>query len=156
MEVTETRLLPHPRPQVWDKLMDFGFLSRTLPGIERLEPVDEETCNLTVKMLVPALTGSYQGTVTIVEKEPIDSYRLRGEAKGRLGWVKGDARFELVEEAEGTNVSSQMIFQAGGTLSGVGQRFMEGIAKSMLREFFDAFGRELATDGANDKSEESR
>lgn len=135
--------------------MDFSFLSRTLPGIERLEPVDEETCNLTVKMLVPALTGSYQGTVTIVEKEPIDSYRLRGEAKGRLGWVRGDARFELVEEAEGTNVSSQMIFQAGGTLSGVGQRFMEGIAKSMLREFFDAFGRELATDGANDTSEES-
>ena len=35
-----------------------------------------------------------------------------------------------------------MSFQTGGTLSGVGQRFMEGIAKSMV-QFFTAFEREL-------------
>lgn len=145
----EKRLLPHPRSQVWEKLMDFGVLSRTLPGIERLEPLDEETCRLTVKMLVPAITGSYEGTVTVVEKSPVASYRLHGEAKGRLGWVRGDARFELAEDSAGTAVVSLMNFQAGGTLSGVGQRFMEGIAKSMLREFLDAFGREL--DGSKDE-----
>ncbi len=150
MDVTEKRLLPHARPQVWEKLMDFAVLSRTLPGIERLEPLDEETCRLTVKMLVPSITGTYEGTVSVVEKTPVASYRLRGEAKGRLGWVRGDARFELAEDSGGTVVVSRMSFQAGGTLSGVGQRFMEGIAKSMLREFLDAFGREL------ERSEEER
>ena len=57
--------------------------------------------------------------------------------------MRGDAHFELSAEEEGTRVSSTMSFQTGGTLSGVGQRFMEGIAKSMVRQFFKAFEREL-------------
>ena len=84
MEVSERRLLPHPRPQVWDKLMDFDVLSRTLPGIERLEPIDEETCKLTVKVLVPSITGSYEGTVKVVEKSPVASYRLHGTKRFRI------------------------------------------------------------------------
>jgi carbon monoxide dehydrogenase subunit G len=124
--------------------MDFGVLARTLPGVEALEPVDEETCKLTVKVLVPSVTGTYEGVVKVVEKQPIDSYRLQGDAKGRLGWVKGEAQFDLKEDGEGTEVVSQMDFQTGGILSGVGQRFMEGIAKGMMRDFFKAFERELA------------
>jgi carbon monoxide dehydrogenase subunit G/enamine deaminase RidA (YjgF/YER057c/UK114 family) len=143
MQVTETRLLPHPRQHVWDGLMDFATLSRTLPGIERLEPVDEETCELTVKMLVPSITGRYEGQVKIVERAPIDSYQLHGEARGRLGWVRGSTQFELADDPSGTMVTSHMSFQTGGALAGVGQRFMHGIAKSMLRDFFTAFDAEL-------------
>ena len=49
-----------------------------------------------------------------------------------------------------------MSFQTGGVLSGVGQRFMEGIAKSMMRQFFKAFERELESsgDGNRRKDEE--
>jgi carbon monoxide dehydrogenase subunit G len=143
MEVTQSSVFAHPRQQVWDKLMDFDVLARTLPGVERLDPVDENTCSLRVKVLVPSITGTYDGTVTVVEKEPIGRYKLRGEAKGRLGWVKGDADFALGETADGTEVASTMSFQTGGVLSGVGQRFMQAIAKSMIRDFFKSFEREL-------------
>ena len=107
--------------------------------------MDENTCALVVKVLVPSITGTYEGTVSVVEKEPIDSYRLRGEAKGRLGWVRGDASFGLSEADGGTEVASTMTFQTGGVLSGVGQRFMQAIAKSMIREFFKSFERELGS-----------
>ena len=80
--------------------MDFDVLARTLPGVT-LVPVDDETCRLTVKVLVPSITGTYEGTVQVVEKQPIDAYKLRGEAKGRLGWVKGDADFALRDEGTG-------------------------------------------------------
>lgn len=145
MEVTQSQVFPYARQHVWEKLMDFEVLGRTLPGVERLEPLDEESCRLSVKVLVPSITGNYDGTVRVVEKQPIDSYRLRGEAKGRLGWVKGDALFELTDaDAAGqTQVSSTMNIQTGGVLSGVGQRFMQAIAKSMIRDFFSAFGAEL-------------
>ena len=144
MQVTQTRILPYPRPAVWDRLMDFDTLGRTLPGVERLEPIDDETCKLTVRVLVPSITGSYEGEVKVVDKDPISSYKLRGKAKGRLGWVRGDADF-LLKEADGsTEVSSTMDFQTGGVLSGVGQRFMQAIAKSMIKEFFSSFERELA------------
>lgn len=143
MEITQAEVFPHARDAVWEKLMDFDVLARTLPGIESLEPIDEETCKLRVKVLVPSITGKYEGTVAVVEKTPTDSYRLRGEAKGRLGWVKGDAFFTLADVADGTEVSSTMSFQTGGMLSGVGQRFMQAIAKSMVRDFFSAFGEQL-------------
>lgn len=148
MEITQTELFPFPREDVWAKLMDFDVLARTLPGIESLEPLDAETCKLSVKVMVPSITGNYDGTVRIVEKRPIDSYRLHGEAKGRLGWVKGDAAFSLAEKDGGTEVTSTMSFQTGGAISGVGQRFMSAIAKSMVRDFFKSFGRQLAEAGA--------
>jgi carbon monoxide dehydrogenase subunit G len=147
MKASHTQVLPHGRDEVWRHLMDFQVLARTLPGVESLEPVDLDTCLLTVRVLIPSITGSYTGTVRVVERDPTSSYRLRGEAKGRLGWVRGDAEFELADEAGGTAVSSTMDFHTGGILAGVGQRFMEGIARSMIREFFEAFDAELGKDG---------
>lgn len=141
--MAQSQVFAHAREHVWESLMDFGVLARTLPGIESLEPVDAETCRLSVKVMVPSITGSYDGTVRVVEKQPIESYRLRGEATGRLGWVKGDAAFSLAETEAGTEVSSRMSFQTGGAISGVGQRFMGAIAKSMIKEFFRSFEREL-------------
>jgi carbon monoxide dehydrogenase subunit G len=141
-------MVPFPRAEVWERLMDFDVIARALPGVETLEPLDAETSRITMKVLVPSITGSYEGTVKVVERNPVDNYRLRGDAKGRLGWVKGDAFFELREAAaDGTEVAATMTFQTGGMLSGVGQRFMEGVAKGMLREFLESFERELERGG---------
>ena len=94
----------------------------------------------------------------VVQKNPIDNYELRGEAKGTLGWVKGGRPLRADRAGRGRDVASTMSFQTGGVLSGVGQRFMEGIAKSMMRQFFKAFERELehrqATAQDNTKNEE--
>jgi uncharacterized protein len=149
MQVSEQRTFQRPREEIWASLMDFALLARTLPGVKRLEPVDGETCSLTVEPPVSSITGTYEGTVRVVEKSPTDAYALRGEAKGTLGWVRGDAHFELADEDAGTRVSSTMSFQTGGALAGVGQRFMEGVAGSMMRQFFRAFERELAAPEGN-------
>jgi carbon monoxide dehydrogenase subunit G len=149
LEITQSQIFPTTRHEVWSKLMDFEVLGRTLPGIESLERIDDESCNINVKVLVPSITGTYAGTVRIVEKQPMENYRLRGEAKGRLGWVKGDAFFSLAEVDGGVDVTSTMAVQTGGVLSGVGQRFMGAVAKSMLNQFFAAFGAELAASAAD-------
>jgi carbon monoxide dehydrogenase subunit G len=149
LRVDEQRTFDRPRAEVWEKLMDFGVLARTLPGVTRLDPLGTDVCSLTVEPPVSAITGTYEGTVKVVEKTPIANYELSGEAKGTLGWVRGDARFELTDEGQATRVASTMSFQTGGTLSGVGQRFMEGIAKSMMRQFFKAFERELEARSAD-------
>jgi carbon monoxide dehydrogenase subunit G len=145
VRIEEERAFEHPQATVWDRLMDFDVLARTLPGIEALEPLDDDTCRLTVNVLVPSITGKYQGQVKVERRDPPHSYELCGDAKGRLGWVRGEARFELSDDGDGTRVSAAMDFQTGGVLSGVGQRFMEGMAKSMVRDFFDAFGKEFET-----------
>jgi carbon monoxide dehydrogenase subunit G len=154
MKVQATKSFPLPRQRVWDALMNFDLLGRTLPGVQRMTPVSDEKCEMDLKVLVPAITGRYTGEVEVIEKNPIDSYRLLGNATGRLGWVRGEARFELADEADGTKVDALMDFATGGPLSSVGARFMEPIARGMLRDFFENFEREIALVGA-DASQQS-
>lgn len=150
MEVEHTHHLSDPRERVWATLMDFEVLSRTLPGIERLDPLGPEKCALVASVVVPSITGEYEGTVEVVEKEPVEHYRLKGDARGRLGWVRGEAEFQLADnDANGTLVTARMDFQAGGMLRSVGQRFMEAVAKGMVRDFFTAFEHELKTTSAD-------
>ena len=143
MQVVEQRTFPTAAAPGLGEAHGFRRPRPNAAGVTRLDPVDGETCRLTVEPPVSAITGTYEGTVKVARKTPVESYRLRGEAKGTLGWVRGDARFELSARRGGDAVSSTMSFQTGGMLSGVGQRFMEGIAKSMVRQFFKAFEREL-------------
>ena len=49
----------------------------------------------------------------------------------------------LVDEGGSTRVTAKGQAQVGGTIAGVGQRMMEGVAKAMAREFFDSVEREL-------------
>jgi carbon monoxide dehydrogenase subunit G len=52
----------------------------------------------------------------------------------------------LAPEGSGTRVTARGDAQVGGPIAGVGQRMMEGIGKSMARDFFAAIERIL--DGA--------
>lgn len=143
MKVEASAVYAQPRDVVWSKLMDFDVLGRSLPGIQEMTPLTPEKCEMKLKVLVPAITGKYAGTVEIAEKHPLDTFRLMGRATGRLGWVRGDAEFRLSDDTEGTRVDAAMDFATGGLLSSVGARFMEAIAQGMTREFFANFGKEL-------------
>ena len=50
----------------------------------------------------------------------------------------------LTSEDGGTRVVAKGNAQVGGTIAGVGQRMMEGVAKGMARDFFAAVERILA------------
>jgi carbon monoxide dehydrogenase subunit G len=145
VEISQDHVLPAPLERVWEALMDFEVLERTLPGVDRLEPNGPDRCALEASVFLPTITGRYKGEVAVLESEPMQRYRLRGEAKGRLGWVRGDAEFRLDEQDGGgsTLVHMLMDFRTGGSLQSVGQRFMEATVKGMLRDFFTALGHEL-------------
>jgi carbon monoxide dehydrogenase subunit G len=137
-------VLPHPRERVWALLQDPGVLARLLPGVEKLEPLGQDRYALAVKLGVGAVRGSYEGKVELTDQRPPESYRLVGEAKGGPGWAKGSATMTLLEEGGGTRLVARGDAQIGGAVAGVGQRMMEGVAKSMAREFFASIDRELA------------
>ncbi|HZP43501.1 MAG TPA: carbon monoxide dehydrogenase subunit G [Candidatus Binatia bacterium] len=143
MKVEVSHVLPHPRERVWDALLDPAVLARVMPGVEKFEEVGPEKYAVAMKLGVPAVRGSYTGSVEIVDKAPPESYRLRGEGKGGPGWAKGEVLFKLVPEDSGTRVIASGQAQIGGTIAGVGQRMMEGVAKAMAREFFESIDREL-------------
>jgi carbon monoxide dehydrogenase subunit G len=140
-------VLPHPRERVWALLQDPGVLARLLPGVEKLEPLGQDRYALAVKLGVGAVRGSYEGKVELTDQRPPESYRLVGEAKGGPGWAKGSATMTLLAESGGTRLVARGDAQIGGAVAGVGQRMMEGVAKSMAREFFASIDRELQGHG---------
>ena len=143
MQVEYTHLLAYPRARVWKLLLDPDVLSRLLPGVEKFETKGPDKYAVVLKLGVPSVKGMYTGSVEIVDKDEPSSYRLRGEGKGTPGWAKGEAHMTLIEEGESTRVIAKGQAQVGGTIAGVGQRMMEGVAKAMAREFFESVEREL-------------
>jgi uncharacterized protein len=148
MHVELTHLLNHPVERVWDVLLDPEVLKRALPGIEKLEATAPDTFAVVMNLGVAAVKGRYTGTLSITDKRPPSSYRLQGEGKGAPGWTKGQAVLTLTSEGSGTRVVAKGDAQVGGTIAGVGQRMMEGVAKSMGRDFFAALERILAGEGS--------
>ena len=132
-----------PRERIWALLQDPSVLSRLLPGVERFEAVGQDQYAIVVKLGVGAVRGTYTGKVALTDQRPPESYRLVGEAKGGPGWAKGSATMTLAEEGSGTRLVARGDAQIGGAIAGVGQRMMEGVAKSMAREFFQSLDREL-------------
>lgn len=144
MRVEISHLLPHPIERVWDVLLDPDVLRRALPGIEKLEPAGQDRFEVAMTLGVASIKGRYTGTMEIVGQERPSRYRLKGEGKGAPGWTRGQAELTLTSEDGGTRVVAKGDAQVGGTIAGVGQRMMEGVAKGMARDFFAALDRILA------------
>jgi hypothetical protein len=52
------------------------------------------------------------------------------------GWAKGEVLMTLAPEGAGTRLAANGQAQIGGTIAGVGQRMMEGVARAMAPGFF--------------------
>ena len=144
MRVEHSRLLPFPRQLVWDVMLDPKVMSRILPGVEKFESAGEDRFDVVLQLGVPAVKGTYSGTVEIANRNAPSSYELRADGKGSQGWVRGTARLELSEEGEGTRVVAKADAQIGGRIASVGQRLVDGVAKTMARELFASIERELS------------
>jgi carbon monoxide dehydrogenase subunit G len=139
--------LPHPRERVYEALTDPSVLSGLMPGVEKFEAAGSDTYDVVVKLGVGAVRGAYTGRVELFEQNPPAAYSLRGEAKGKPGWARGEAKFSIDTEDAASIVSVSADAQIGGTIAGVGQRMMEGVGKSMAREFFTALDKHLEGTG---------
>ncbi len=138
MQVEGQYTINAPVERVWAYLMDPAGLQQCIPGCEQLEPCGDDTYDATLKVGVAAVKGTYHGKVTISDKEPPHRYRMRVEGSGGPGFVRGEARIELRPAAGGgTVVQVYGDGQVGGTVAGVGQRMLSGVAKMLMKQMFD-------------------
>ena len=91
---------------LWSRLIDPQVVASCLPGCEGLEPIGNDTFRVKLTMSVSAISGSYEGTVAIMDKQPPSSYKLRVEGHGRSGFVKGEAFLSLAEQESTTHSRS--------------------------------------------------
>ena len=120
---------------VWDLLMDVSALASCIPGCERLEPIGENRYRAGVTVSLAAISGSFDGTVTLGDMQPPASYTLAVDARGRTGFVHGTAAITLEDLGARTVVAVQADMHVGGPVARVGQRLLGTVSKMMLERF---------------------
>jgi len=132
-----------PRDRVWAVLLDPEALKSCIPGCESLSAIGEDQYEAVMKVGVAAIRGTYKGKVRITDKEDLSRYKLLVEGSGGPGFVRGEALVELVDGGESTQVNVHGDGQVGGTVAGVGQRMLGGVAKMLMGQFFECLKRQL-------------
>ncbi len=125
--------------------MDPEVLKKCLPGCEKLDSVGPDAYRAQMKVGIAAIKGSYLGSVSIHEKVAPEKFRMVVEGKGSPGFLRGEGSFELAEDGSETLLSYQGTAQVGGMIAGIGQRLVQGAARMVVRKFFEALSRHLAS-----------
>lgn len=136
MQIKNSYTFGAPRQVVWDLLMDTARIAGCIPGCEGLEPLGDDRFRARLTVGLAAVTGTYEGTVTMADKQPPHSYRLLVEGSGRPGFVTGEAHITLADAAGSTLVTVEGDAQIGGAIARVGQRLMTSAGRMMMDRFF--------------------
>ena len=146
MKISGTYTLPLSQERAYAVMQDPEVLARAIPGCENLEKVGPDEYRMKMKMALASLSGAFEGKVRITEQTPPNSFRLVVEGTGRIGFVKGDGLLKLsAAESGGTEVAYEGDAQVGGTIAAVGQRLIDGTAKTMIKKFFDKLAAEASS-----------
>jgi hypothetical protein len=68
---------------------------------------------------------------------------MKVESKGPLGFTRGSASVELLDEPAGTRMKYRADMQIGGKVAGIGQRLLDQVARMLTRQGLEALSREM-------------
>lgn len=143
MVINGTYTFEAPPARVWDLMMDTTAIASCVPGCQELTPIGDDKYQAKLSVAVSAVTGSYDATIALEDKNPPHAYTLRVEGQGRPGFVKGTARIQLADEGGRTKLQVTADVQVGGAVARVGQRLLEGVGRTMMNRFFECLATHL-------------
>jgi uncharacterized protein len=122
---------------VYEKLSNPDVLRQCLPGCEKFDEVAPGRYETIMKAGVAGIRGTFNGTVTLSDANPPDSYTLTVEGTFSGGFVKGVGKMTLTPEGDNqTKVTYNGDGQVGGPLASIGQRLMMPAARMLINQFF--------------------
>jgi carbon monoxide dehydrogenase subunit G len=143
MDISGSYTFAASRDRVWAVLMDPAMITSCIPGCDRFEPDGEDRYKVTLNVSLAAISGHYEGIVTLTDRIDRTSYRLIVEGQGKGGFVKGNSVITLKDRDSSTDVDVSGTVEVGGPVARVGQRLIGGVAKMMMDRFFACLGSRL-------------
>lgn len=133
-----------PRAEVWKLVRDPEVLATALPGAQSLSQVSENEYEGTMNVRIGPVAGVFAGRVVVSDEVPPESYTLTVEGKGNPGWAKGSGQVRLVEQGDGTTLMKyEGEVQIGGRIASVGQRLIDSVSKSLIRQGLETLNQAL-------------
>ena len=144
MDMQASRQLAVTQQQAWDALNDPEVLKRCIAGCDRVEATAPQQYAVGVALRIGPVSAKFSGKIDLSELDPPNSYTLSFEGKGGpAGFGKGDARVRLIANETGCLLDYTGHAQVGGKVAQLGQRLVDGAAKSMAEDFFKRFDEEM-------------
>jgi hypothetical protein len=81
--------------------------------------------------------------VKISNHQPPESYEISVDGKGSNGFLKGSGSIKLREEGAQTILDYGGEAQVGGTIASVGQRLLDGAAKTLINQSLKALAQRI-------------
>lgn len=132
------------RRSVWVLLQDPDVLVKAMPGAQRLVQTGDGTYEGTIRIGVgPVTAAQWTLTVALHDRDEPASYGMKVESKGPLGFTRGSASVELLDEPAGTRMKYRADMQIGGKVAGIGQRLLDQVARMLTRQGLEALSREM-------------
>jgi carbon monoxide dehydrogenase subunit G len=144
LEVKGEQAFAVTRPDLWLLLNDPEVLKKAIPGCNAIERVTDDHYRMGLKVQVANVSGEYMGNVEIRDRSEPAHYVLLVGGEGSIGFMKGQAAFDLEERVEGGTVLRYAgTAEVGGVVAGVGQRVLLGVARFLVGRFFKALEQHI-------------
>ena len=144
LDIGGNEALPAPVEALWTALNDPKVLTRCVPGCKSMSEIAPDAYKVDMQLKVAAVGGSFEGEISLSDKEPPRTCSIKVSGAGTLGHGNGTARFEI--EPDGEN-ASKLIYKGtgeiGGLVAGVGQRILASVSKHLIGRFFVALRKEF-------------
>ena len=127
--------LPVARETVWEKLNDAETLKACIPGCESLDKLSDTEFQAVAVTKIGPVKAKFKGKVTLSDLDPPNGSDSGQGDGGVAGFATGGATVKLEAKDGGTLLIYTVEAQIGGKLAQLGQRLVNGAARSLQRFF---------------------
>ena len=140
MDMQGSRQLAITQQQAWDALNDPAVLKACIPGCDKVEPTGENQYAIGMSVKVGPVAAKFAGKISLSDIVPPKSYSINFEGQGgAAGFGKGNSAVTLTPNDAGCLLDYTVHASVGGKIAQLGQRLIDGVAKSMAEDFFKRF-----------------
>ena len=139
MKLSGSYKLNIKKERVWKALNDPNILKQCIPGCENFDKESSTVFNATATNQIGPMNATFSGTVTLSNIKENVSYTISGEGQSSVGFAKGNADIELIEEDNITTLLYKVNVDVGGKIAQLGSRLISGVGKKMSDYFFGRF-----------------
>ena len=144
LDIGGNEAIPASVDALWVALNDPKVLTRCVPGCKSMTEIGPDTYKVDMQLRVAAVGGSFEGEISLADKQAPQTCSIKVSGAGTLGHGNGTARFEI--EPDGEN-GARLIYKGngeiGGLVAGVGQRILASVSKHLIGRFFVALRKEF-------------
>ena len=143
LEIGGSETIPASVDALWIALNDPVVLTRCIPGCRSMTEMAPDAYKVEMQLRVAAVGGSFEGEISLHDKEAPKVCGIKVSGAGSLGHGNGTARFEIEPDGEGSKLIYKGTGEIGGLVAGVGQRILSSVSKHLIGRFFTALRKEF-------------